>query len=65
MRIKPTNERKITPEKAKEILDKHGTEVTTVQAKLILDFMYKFAILSVKQIVRQRNTNHNGDKKPK
>lgn len=65
MIIKPANERTITPEKAKEILAEHGTEVNIEQAKLILDFMYKFAILSVKQIVRQINTNRNGDKKPK
>lgn len=64
MIIKPAKERTITPEKAKEILAKQGTEVNTEQAKLILDFMYKFAILTVKQIVRQRNTNQNGDKKP-
>lgn len=65
MIIKPANERTITPEKAKEILAEHGTKVSTEQAKLILDFMHKFAILTVKQIVRQRNTNHHGDKKPK
>lgn len=64
MIIKPANERKVTPEEAKEILAKHGTDVTTEQAKLILDFMNKFAILTVKQIVRLRNTNQNGDKKP-
>lgn len=64
MIIKPANERTITPEKAKEILAEHGREVTIEQAKIILDFMYKFAILTVKQIVKQRNTNQNGDKKP-
>lgn len=48
-----SDKRNVTPEQAIEILAKHGTEVTTEQAKLILDFMYKFAILTVKQIVRQ------------
>lgn len=56
--------RTITPEKAKEILEKYGTEVTAEQVKLILDFMYKFAILTVKQIVRQKNSDQHGDKKP-
>jgi len=62
--IKTNNNRNITPEKAIEILDKFGTKVTKEQAKLILDFMYKFAILTVKQIVRHKNSNQHGDKKP-
>lgn len=46
--------RSITPQKAIEILREHGTIVTIEEAKLILDFMYKFAILSVNQIVKNK-----------
>jgi hypothetical protein len=42
------NTRKITPEKALEILRKHGLEVTLEQAKAILDFLYKVAHIAVK-----------------
>ncbi len=38
---------KITPEKAVEILRKGGMNVTLEQAKLIIQFLYKFADLSV------------------
>ncbi len=44
--------RSLTPEKAVEILKKHGTIVTIEEAKLILDFMYKLGKLSVKQYVK-------------
>lgn len=46
--------RTITPEKAVEILQEHGTIVTIEEAKLILEFMYKFAILAVNQIVKNK-----------
>ena len=46
--------RSITPEKAIEILREHGTIVTIEEAKLILYFMYKFAILAVDQIVKNK-----------
>lgn len=42
--------RSLTPEKAVEILKKHGTIITIEEAKLILDFMYKIAKLSVEQV---------------
>ncbi len=38
---------KITPEKAVEILKKGGLEVTLEQAKLILEFLYKLADITV------------------
>ncbi len=41
----------ITPEQAVKILREHGTIVTIEEAKLILEFMYKIAKLSVKQYV--------------
>lgn len=44
--------RSITPEKAVEILKQHGTKVTVAEAKLILDFMYKIAKLSVEQYIK-------------
>lgn len=56
--------RKVTPDKAIEILEKYGTIVTREEAKLILDFMYKFSILSVNQIIRNSKSNHHGNKKP-
>jgi hypothetical protein len=41
--------RSVTPEKAIEILKKHGTIVTLEEVKLILDFMYKFGKLAIDQ----------------
>ena len=52
MGIKTSNKRTITPEKAIEILAKHGTIVTIEEAKIILDFAYNFSILAVNQVVR-------------
>jgi len=40
---------KITPEKAVEMLKKGGAEVTLEQSKLILEFLYKLADLTVAQ----------------
>jgi hypothetical protein len=45
--------RTLTPEKTIEILKKHGTIVTVDEAKLILDFVYKFAKLTLDQIFRK------------
>lgn len=42
----------ITPEKAVEVLAKHGTIVTIEEAKIILDFMYKIGKLSVNQYIK-------------
>ncbi len=41
------NTRKITPEKALGILQKHGLKVTLEQARIILDFLYKLAHVAV------------------
>jgi len=46
-----SDKRNVTPEQAIEILAEHGTKVTKEEAKLILDFMYKFCILAVNQLV--------------
>lgn len=53
----------ITPQMAMEILQSHGTTLTFEEAKIILDFMYNFAILSVNQIVKNKNNNDDGSKK--
>lgn len=53
--------RSITPKKAVDILREHGTIVTIEEAKLILDFMYKFAILSVDQVVKHTKHEANGN----
>lgn len=37
--------RHITPEKAQEILLKNGVQVSLSKAAMVLDFMYKMAIL--------------------
>lgn len=55
--------RTITPEKAVKILQEHGTIVTIEEAKLILDFMYKFTTLAVNQIVNNKKQECHGDKK--
>ncbi|EHQ24804.1 hypothetical protein Mucpa_0615 [Mucilaginibacter paludis DSM 18603] len=47
------DKRSITPEKAVEILKKHGTEITVDQAKLMLDFLYKFAKLALDQVFKR------------
>jgi hypothetical protein len=57
--------RSITPQKAVEILNEQGTTVTFEQAKIILDFMYNFAILSVNQLVKNINQGSDGRKKHK
>ena len=45
--------RKIAPEKAVEILKKNGTIVTIRDAKLILDFLYKFAKLTLETVLKR------------
>jgi hypothetical protein len=44
--------RKVTPEKAVEIFRKHGTEITVEEAKLMLDFLYKFAKLTLENVLK-------------
>jgi hypothetical protein len=51
MEINYSGKRNVTPEKAVEILAKHGTKVTVEEAKIILDLAYNFSILAVNQIV--------------
>lgn len=44
---------KITPEKAVEILKKGGLEVTLEQAKLMLEFLYKLADITADQYLEK------------
>ena len=44
--------RTVTPEKAVEILKKHGTVVTLEEAKIILNLMYRIGKLAVNQWVK-------------
>ncbi|WP_293312327.1 hypothetical protein [Pedobacter sp. UBA5917] len=43
--------RNITPEKAVRILKRYGRKVSLKEARLMLDFMYNFAILSLNQVI--------------
>jgi hypothetical protein len=47
--------RKITPEKAAEILRKYGTIVSIEEATIILDFMYKLSKLTLEIILKDEN----------
>ena len=47
-----TETRTVTPQKAIEILKQHGIIVTIEEAKLILNFMYKVAGISVKTYIK-------------
>jgi hypothetical protein len=58
------NKRSITPEKAIEILKKNVV-VTLEEAKLIVDFMYNFAILSVSQVIINKNSKSDGPRECK
>jgi len=46
---------KITVEKAAEVLKKGGMDVTLEEAKLILEFLYKLANISVAQYLEKAN----------
>jgi hypothetical protein len=51
--------RNITPEKAKQILEKHGTIVTLEEGKIMLDVMYKFAKLCAQQLLKGHTSHEN------
>lgn len=52
-----SDKRTISARKAMETLRKHGTVVSINEAELILDFMYKFAKLSLKQVLERDSGN--------
>lgn len=47
---------KLTPEKAVEILARHGTQVTVEEAQLILDFMYILANIALNQYLNDESS---------
>jgi hypothetical protein len=47
------SKRKLTPEKAVEIFKKHGTNITVDEAKIMLDFLYKFAKLTLDHVLKR------------
>jgi hypothetical protein len=47
------SEKRITAERAMEILHKNGMEVTLQEAILILEFLYKMAKLEVKEALKR------------
>lgn len=49
----------ISPEKAVEILKRHGTKVSKKAAELIFDFMNKMANQTIKNYQKNRRTNKN------
>ncbi|KIA90938.1 hypothetical protein OC25_23860 [Pedobacter kyungheensis] len=59
----PTGRRNITVQKAIKILYKYGIDVSPESAKLLLDFLYKFAKLSVEQTLSMRSEQKLPDKK--
>lgn len=48
-----TDKRKVTPEKAIEILKKHDTIISVDEAKIMLDFLYKFAKLTLEKVLKR------------
>lgn len=53
MKAGTSDNRSITPEKAKKILLENGVEVSEKEAKELLDLMYFFAKLSVDQYIKE------------
>lgn len=44
--------RTIIPERAVRVLAKYGQKITLAEARIILDFIYNFAILSANQVLK-------------
>jgi len=55
MEINALKKRNITPEQAVKILRKNGIETNEKDAKIILDFLYFLAKLSVDQYLKDNN----------
>lgn len=52
--MKPNEQkRSVTPEKAQAMLSEMGINISTAKAALVLDFMYKMAILEVERFNRK------------
>lgn len=54
---------RISPERVVELLKEHGTLVTLDEAKIILEFMYTFAEISLSQTLTYENSRsiHPGE----
>jgi hypothetical protein len=52
----------LSPNKAVELLKKHGANVSVEDAELILDFMNRMAALTIKNYQKTKRTN-NADQK--
>ena len=48
---------RITPDKAIELLQKDGIDVTMEEAQIILDFLYSMANIVVEQFVSSRQSD--------
>lgn len=53
MGVETSNNRKVTAEKAVKIMAKHGTVITIEEAKIMLDFLYKFAKLTLETVLKR------------
>lgn len=51
LKINP-EKRNITPEKAVRILKRYGQQMSLAEARIMLNFMYNFAILSLNQVLK-------------
>lgn len=53
--MKPNDKiRSVTPEKAQAILAEMGINIPTSKAAVVLDYMYKMAILEVEQFNKEK-----------
>ena len=49
----PSEQRTVTPEKARKILAKYGTVLSLEEAKIMLDLLYKLSNLSVSETLKR------------
>lgn len=52
-RFMQQEKRSVTPEKVIKILAEYGTKVSLEEAKLMLDFLYKFAKLTLEHVLKR------------
>lgn len=50
--------RKVTPEEVVELMKKEGKTITIKQAQLVLDFMYKFARITLEILLDENGSKH-------
>ena len=51
----PGKNKVLTPQETVRISKKHGTTVTLEKAELMLEFLYKFAKLTLDSVLNERN----------